>query len=294
VGLSDLRALSRRDWLITAAGGVVLVLLTMAAVWTVRHGWAVYRLNRGVGDTVFYDAGGRPWFRLDEHRRDVPLGRISPYFKDAVVAVEDHRFYLHPGIDPIALTRAAVNNLRSGTGTQGGSTITQQLARTLYLSNTRTYARKLQEAALAVMLELFLSKNDILELYFNRIYLGRVRSARAHSRRRVGRERRDARLGRLHAPGRARPARRARRAPRRPARRGALPDVVPSAPRWLSDLRRVLQDGRRSPTASLSDPCRQLRAADAAGGPGAVDRARRETEIHFPVVKPAAGVARIR
>jgi 1A family penicillin-binding protein len=172
VGLSELRALSRRDWLLTAAGGVVLVLLTVTAVWTVRHGWAVYRLNRGVGDTVFYDAGGRPWFRLDEQRRDVPLGRISTYFKDAVVAVEDHRFYLHPGIDPIALTRAAVNNLRSGTGTQGGSTITQQLARTLYLSNTRTYVRKLQEAALAVMLELFLSKNDILELYFNRIYLG--------------------------------------------------------------------------------------------------------------------------
>ena len=168
---SDLRALSRRDWLLTAAGSVVLVLLTVAAVWTVRHAWAVYKLNRGVGDTVFHDAAGRPWFRLDEQRRDVPLDQISTHFKDAVIAAEDHRFYLHPGIDPIALTRAAVNNLRSGTGMQGGSTITQQLARTLYLSNTRTYARKLQEAALAVMLELSLSKNEILELYFNRIYL---------------------------------------------------------------------------------------------------------------------------
>jgi len=147
------------------------VLLTVAAVWTVRHAWAVYALNRGVGDTVFHDAAGRPWFRLDEQRRDVPLDQISTHFKDAVIAAEDHRFYLHPGIDPIALTRASVNNLRSGTGTQGGSTITQQLARTLYLSNTRTYARKLQEAALAVMLELSLSKNEILELYFNRIYL---------------------------------------------------------------------------------------------------------------------------
>jgi len=171
VRFSDLRALTRRDWLITAAGSVVLVLLTVAVVWTARHAWAVYRLNRGVGDTVFYDAAGRPWFRLDEQRRDVPLDRIATYFKDAVIAVEDHRFYLHPGIDPIALTRAAVHNLRAGAGTQGGSTITQQLARTLYLSNTRTYARKLQEAALAVMLELVLSKRDILELYFNRIYL---------------------------------------------------------------------------------------------------------------------------
>jgi 1A family penicillin-binding protein len=171
VRLSDLRALSRRDWLITWIGSVVLVLLTVAVVWTVRHGWAIIKLNRGVGDTVFYDAAGRPWFRLDEQRRDVPLGQISTFFKDAVIAVEDHRFFLHPGIDPIALTRATVHNLRSDTGTQGGSTITQQLARTLYLSNTRTYGRKLQEAALAVMLELFLSKNDILELYFNRIYL---------------------------------------------------------------------------------------------------------------------------
>ncbi|MBI2188103.1 MAG: PBP1A family penicillin-binding protein [Acidobacteria bacterium] len=168
---SDLRAFSRRDWLLTVAGSLVLILLTVAAVWTVRHAWAVYGLNRGVGDTVFYDAAGRPWFRLDEQRRDVPLDRISTYFKDAVVAVEDHRFYLHPGIDPIALTRATLNNLRSDGGMQGGSTITQQLARTLYLSNTRTYARKLQEAALAVMLELFLSKREILELYLNRVYL---------------------------------------------------------------------------------------------------------------------------
>ncbi len=147
------------------------MLLTVAAVWTARHAWAVYRLNRGIGDTVFYDAAGRPWFRLDEQRRDVPLDQISTYFKDAVIAVEDHRFYFHPGIDPVALTRATLNNLRADTGTQGASTITQQLARTLYLSNTRTYARKLQEAALAVMLEVFLSKNEILELYFNRIYL---------------------------------------------------------------------------------------------------------------------------
>ena len=53
-----------------------------------RHAWSIYRLNRGVGDTVFYDAADRPWFRLDEQRRDVPLDPISTYFKDAVIAVE--------------------------------------------------------------------------------------------------------------------------------------------------------------------------------------------------------------
>ncbi|MBI4887269.1 MAG: PBP1A family penicillin-binding protein [Acidobacteria bacterium] len=168
---SDLRVLSRRDWLITAAGAAAIVILTMTVVWTVRHAWAISRLHRGVGDTVFYDADDRPWFRLDEQRRDVPLTQISTYVKDAVIAVEDHRYYLHPGVDPIALARAAVFNLRPGGGTQGGSTITQQLARTLFLSNTRTYGRKLKEAALAVMLELALSKREILELYLNRVYL---------------------------------------------------------------------------------------------------------------------------
>ena len=169
---SDLRRLSKRDWALTAAGTVAVIGLVLVTVWTGRSAWAVYKLNRGVGDTTFYDAGGRPWFRLDEQRLDVPLDRISTYFKDAVIAVEDHRFYLHPGVDPIALGRAAVFNLRGGSGTQGGSTITQQLARTLFLSNTRTYGRKIKEASLAVMLEVFLSKREILELYLNRVYLG--------------------------------------------------------------------------------------------------------------------------
>ena len=169
---SDLRTLTRWQWLLTAAGTIVVVCFVMAAVWTLRHSWAVYKLNRGVGDTTFYDAAGRPWFRLDEQRRDVPLDSISTYFKDAVIAVEDHRFYLHPGVDPIALGRAAYYNLRNEGGRQGGSTLTQQLARTLFLSNTRTYGRKIKEAALAVMLEVFLSKREILELYLNRVYLG--------------------------------------------------------------------------------------------------------------------------
>ena len=169
--LSDLRAIPLRHWLIAVGGGILIAALVMTTMWTGRHAWAIYKLNRGVGDTMFYDAAGRPWFRLDEQRRDVPFDAISTYFKDAVIAVEDHRYYLHPGVDPIALGRAVLYNLRSETGTQGGSTITQQLARTLFLSNTRTYGRKLKEAALAVMLEMFLSKREILQLYLNRVYL---------------------------------------------------------------------------------------------------------------------------
>ncbi|MGE0445554.1 MAG: transglycosylase domain-containing protein [Vicinamibacterales bacterium] len=169
--LAVLKELTWRQWVVAIAGGVAVALVVMTGIWTVRHAWAIYRLNRGVGDTVFYDAAGRPWFRLDEQRRDVGFDQISTSFKDAVIAVEDHRFYLHPGIDPIALGRALVYNVRSDGRSQGGSTLTQQLARTLFLSNQRTYGRKIKEAALAVMLEIFLSKRDILELYFNRVYL---------------------------------------------------------------------------------------------------------------------------
>ena len=157
-------------WLKITLAVALIAVTAITGAWTVRHGWAIYRLNRGVGDTVFYDAAGRPWFRLDEQRRDVPLDQISTYFKDAVIAVEDHRFYLHPGLDPIALTRATFHNLTSDS-TQGGSTITQQLARTLYLSNVKTYGRKAQEAVLTAMLEILLSKREILQLYLNRVYL---------------------------------------------------------------------------------------------------------------------------
>ena len=168
--LADLRTLSRRDWAKVAVGTVLLVLVAIAGVWTVRHSWAIYKLNRGVGDTVFLDASGKVWFRLDEQRRDVPLDQISTFLKDAVIAVEDHRYYAHPGIDPIGLGRAVFYNLRSDR-VQGGSTITQQLARTLFLSNSKTYGRKVKEAALAVLLEVFLSKREILELYLNRVFL---------------------------------------------------------------------------------------------------------------------------
>ena len=169
--LSALRSLSLVQWLIAISGAIAIVFVLMAVVWSGRYAWTIYQLNRGVGDTVFVDASGRTWFRLDDQRRDVPFDQISTYFKDAVVAVEDHRFYLHPGIDPIGLGRAVFYNLSSEEGTQGGSTITQQLARTLFLSNTRTFGRKAKEAALAVMLEVFLSKREILQLYMNRVFL---------------------------------------------------------------------------------------------------------------------------
>lgn len=163
----------RRDYVIIVP--VLTALLVgsgWAAAWIARHSWAVHRLTRGVGDTVFYTADGRPWFAMDEQRRDVALADISPHLRHAVIAVEDHRFRYHPGIDPIGLVRAIGENVQARGISEGGSTITQQLARTLFLSNTRTWGRKVREAALAVMLEQQLSKDAILELYLNRVYLG--------------------------------------------------------------------------------------------------------------------------
>ena len=122
---------------------------------------------------MFYGADGKPWFPLEEHRRDVPLNRISAYLRDAVVAVEDHRFHSHLGIDPIAIGRAVIRDVRAGGLEEGGSTLTQQLARTLFLTASRgDWTRKGKEAVLALMIEQRLSKPQILELYLNRIYLG--------------------------------------------------------------------------------------------------------------------------
>ena len=174
---------------------VVLVGGAVLMVWTAQQAWAVHRLTRGVGNTVFYGGDGRPWFALDEHRRDVPLAEVAPSLRLAVIAVEDHRFYRHGGIDPIGLTRAVVRNARRRAVVQGGSTITQQLARTLFLTNQRTVGRKLKEAVLAEMLEQQLSKDQILELYLNRVALsGGTFGVEAMSRQLFAKKARDLNL----------------------------------------------------------------------------------------------------
>ncbi len=150
---------------------VVIVVASVGLGWLGKQSYSVYKLTRGVGDTWFHTADGTRWFRLDEARHDVPIAAISPHLQHAFVAVEDHRFFIHPGLDPIALGRAIVRNARSPGTVEGGSTITQQLARTLFLSNQKSYTRKAREAVLAMLIEAQLTKQQILELYLNRIYL---------------------------------------------------------------------------------------------------------------------------
>ena len=100
------------------------------------------------------------------------LSEMPPYLPAAVVAVEDRRFWSHPGIDPIGVARAAVTDLMSGRIVQGGSTITQQVAKNLFLSNARTLRRKVQELLLTFWLNQHFTKREILEIYLNRVYLG--------------------------------------------------------------------------------------------------------------------------
>ena len=122
--------------------------------------------------TVLAEDGSILAERAPEGRAYVRLGEISPWLVQAVVAVEDRRFFAHWGVDLRGMLRAAWQNLRTGSYSAGGSTITQQLAKNLYLSGERTLARKLRELVLALWLELRLGKEDILELYLNRVYFG--------------------------------------------------------------------------------------------------------------------------
>ena len=105
-------------------------------------------------------------------RGHVRLDRLPPYLINAVIATEDRRFYSHFGVDPIGLMRAAFRNAAAGSVVEGGSTLTQQLAKNLFLHPERTFSRKLEEVIYAVWLEQRFTKDEILELYLNRVYFG--------------------------------------------------------------------------------------------------------------------------
>ncbi len=123
--------------------------------------------------SLVIDRNGQIYTRLSgENRRTVPLDKVSPWFIRAVIAREDSRFLEHFGVDPIGVARAAVTNLLAGGVRQGGSTLTQQLARNSFPLGGQNMHRKVLEAALAVRMEAVLSKDEILTHYMNRIYFG--------------------------------------------------------------------------------------------------------------------------
>ncbi len=107
-----------------------------------------------------------------EKRILVSLDQIPLKLKQATLAVEDSNFYYHIGIDPKAIFRAFITNIKAGHIVEGGSTITQQLSKTLFLSFEKSLERKIKEAILAIRMELVFSKDEILEMYLNQIYYG--------------------------------------------------------------------------------------------------------------------------
>ncbi|MCG7584670.1 PBP1A family penicillin-binding protein, partial [Photobacterium sp. OFAV2-7] len=120
-----------------------------------------------------FSADGKLISQFGEKRRiPLALDDIPPQMINAVIATEDSRYYDHPGIDPIGIARAAFVVATSGSAKQGASTITQQLARNFFLSNEKKIMRKIKEIFIAIHIEQLLSKEDILELYLNKIYLG--------------------------------------------------------------------------------------------------------------------------
>ena len=132
---------------------------------------------RGIGTmaqaTTLLDVKGRPAFTIFvEQRIEVPLDRISKHLVAAITAVEDQRFFDHGGLDIIRVAGAALTNFREGRTVQGGSTLTQQLARQSFLTTQKTYQRKLKEVLVAARIESQFDKREILELYLNKVYFG--------------------------------------------------------------------------------------------------------------------------
>jgi penicillin-binding protein 1A len=159
---------------IVTVGVVGALALSCAMLWAL-HGIVLHRpAVTPQGPTLLLEAAdGRPLGRVGPLRlANVPLKAFPPVLIDAVLSIEDRRFYHHFGVDPLGILRAAHANRIAGEIVEGGSTITQQLVKIEYLNDDRTYTRKLREALLAIWLELRLSKDEILDRYLNRVYLG--------------------------------------------------------------------------------------------------------------------------
>lgn len=149
-------------WLLMA---VTVVALTVGILYTMK-GWNLYRA--ALEDCSIEEKVAS----IQNEASYTPLSDLPQIYKDAVLAAEDHRFYSHGGVDPIALARAIWNNVRTFSLREGGSTITQQLAKNIYFTQSREITRKIAEMFMAWKLEKELEKDEILELYINCIYYG--------------------------------------------------------------------------------------------------------------------------
>src|SRR5688572_19603419 len=172
----------RTWWLRTWPGRVFLAAII---VFLVGFGWVFGNLVGSVPNreelraftamptaNLLFDAADREVFTIaKEHRIEVPLSQMSPDLVKAVIAIEDRRFWDHDGFDPIRIVGSALAVIEAGEAVQGGSTITQQLARQS-VGREKTLRRKLKELLFAAQLEDYFTKQEILELYLNKVYFG--------------------------------------------------------------------------------------------------------------------------
>lgn len=170
----------RVTWRTVASATAGAVLVGVLALWLwiywglprVPDAEALWALNRQESVRFIDHEGRELGVRGPYYGQRVSLADMPDYLPQAFLAIEDRRFYQHEGVDRMAVLRAILANLRAGETVQGGSTITQQLARNLFLTPSQTINRKLREMVLASRIERRLSKDEILELYLNRVYLG--------------------------------------------------------------------------------------------------------------------------
>jgi membrane carboxypeptidase/penicillin-binding protein len=156
---------------------LALLLVFCAGLWAITTTLPGRDELRSLGDmsqaTTLYDIHDKPVFTIfKEYRIEVGLSHMSPHLRRAIVAIEDQRFADHNGVDLTRIVGSAMVNLRAGRRAQGGSTITQQLARQMFLGREKTVWRKIREAMLAMRIERMYSKDEILELYLNKVYFG--------------------------------------------------------------------------------------------------------------------------
>jgi penicillin-binding protein 1A len=161
-------------WRLTGPLGLVLLLIGVG--WYASLDIADLKRPRP-GDArpqiTLLDREGEVFASLgDRYGEYLHLDQMSPWLPKAVVAIEDRRFYQHPGIDPLGVMRAFMRNLEEGRVVQGGSTISQQLAKLAFLTPERSFTRKVKEALYTLWIEARFDKEQILEAYLNRLYLG--------------------------------------------------------------------------------------------------------------------------
>lgn len=169
-----MKSWSFRRLLLWVAFGLMIALLPVTAI-AIRGAVAISRFDadKPMSGVVLLDREGEAFASIgDNAHLFVPLEEISQDVVNAVVAIEDARFWDHPGVDIISIGRAVLVNLREGRKAQGASTITQQLARNLFLTAEKSYSRKVQEAVYALLLERRFSKSQIMSLYLNHVYFG--------------------------------------------------------------------------------------------------------------------------